>query len=60
MSTKKNTLQLPPQFDSTSVSESKSESKINLIKIGKYIMYDNNIQTDFMRAIMILSLPFYL
>ena len=60
MSAKKNTLQLPPQFHSTSASESKSETKINLIKTGKYIMYNNNIQTDFMRAIMILSSHFYL
>ena len=52
MSTKENTLQLPPQFHSTSASESESETKINLIKIGKYIMYNNNILTDFMRAIM--------
>ena len=37
-----NTLQLP-QFHNTSPSESKSETKINLIKIGKYIMYNNNI-----------------
>ena len=43
MSTKENTLQLPPQFHSTSTSESESETKINLIKIGKYIMYNNNI-----------------
>ena len=43
MSTKENTLQLPPQFHSTSASESESETKINLIKIGKYIMYNNNI-----------------
>ena len=43
MSTKENTLQLPPQFRSTIVSESKSETKINLVKIGKYIMYNNNI-----------------
>ena len=43
MSTRENTLQLPPQFHSTSASESESETKINLIKIGKYIMYNNNI-----------------
>ena len=43
MSTKENTLQLPPEFHSTSTSESESETKINLIKIGKYIMYNNNI-----------------
>ena len=36
MSTKENTLQLPPQFPSTNTSESKSETKINLTKIGKY------------------------
>ena len=38
MSTKENTLQLPPQFHSASASESESETKINSIKIGKYIM----------------------
>ena len=43
MSTKENTLQLLPQVHSTSASESESETKINLIKIGKYIMYNNNI-----------------
>ena len=43
MSTKENTLQLPPQFHSTSASESKSETKINLSKIGKYIIYNNNV-----------------
>ena len=43
MSTKENTLQLLPQFHCTSASESESETKINLIKIGKYIMYNNNI-----------------
>ena len=42
MSTKK-ILQLPTQFHSTSASESKSETKINLIKIGKYVMYNNCI-----------------
>ena len=60
MSTKENTLQLPPQFHSTSASESESETKINFIKIRKYIIYNNNIQTYFTRAIMILSLHFYL
>ena len=35
MLAKENTLQLPPQFPSTSTSESESETKINLIKIGK-------------------------
>ena len=60
MSIKENTLQLPPQFHSTSASKSTSETKKNLIKIGKYIMYNKNIQTDFMRAIMILSSHFYL
>ena len=60
MSTKKNTLLLPPQFHSISASESKSETKINLIKTGKYIMYNNNIQTDFMSALMILCSHFYL
>ena len=39
MSTKESTL----QFHSASTSESESETKINLIKIGKYIMYNNNI-----------------
>ena len=43
MSTKENTHQLPPQFHGTSASESESDTKINLIKIGKYIMYNNNI-----------------
>ena len=43
MSTKENTLQLPPEFHSTSTSESESETKINLIEIRKYIMYNNNI-----------------
>ena len=43
MSTKENILQLPRQFHSTSPSESKSEIKINLIKIGKYVVYNNNI-----------------
>ena len=43
MSTKQNTLQLPPQFHSTSASESESETKIDLIEIGKYIMHNNNI-----------------
>ena len=41
MSTKQNTLQLSRQFHSTSAFESKSETKISLIKIGKYIMYNN-------------------
>ena len=31
---------IPLQFHSTSASESESETKINLIKIGKYIMYN--------------------
>ena len=43
MSTKKNTLQLPPQFHSTSASEIELETKINLIMIGKYIMSNVNI-----------------
>ena len=43
MLTKENTLQLPPQFYSTSASESEPETKISLIKIGKYIIYNNNI-----------------
>ena len=41
MSTKENTLQLPSQFHSSF--ESESETKINLIKIRKYIMFNNNI-----------------
>ena len=41
MSTKENTLQLLSQFHSSF--ESESETKINLIKIRKYIMYNNNI-----------------
>ena len=60
MSTKENTLQLPPQFHSTSTSESDSETKINLIKIRKYIICNNNISIDFTKAIMILSSHFYL
>ena len=60
MSTKENTLQLPPQFQSTSTSESKSETKINLTKIGKYIMYGKNIYAEFIKAIVILSWYFYL
>ena len=43
MSTKENTLQLSPQFHSTTASDSESRDQINLIKIGKYIMYNNNI-----------------
>ena len=43
MLTLENTLQLPPQFHSTSTSESEPETKINAIKIGKNIMYHNNI-----------------
>ena len=43
MTTKENTLQLPPQFHSTSASEGESETKINVIKIGKHIMYNSNI-----------------
>ena len=43
MSIKENIQQLPPQFHSTSTSESESETKLNWIKIGKYIMYNNNI-----------------
>ena len=43
MSTKESNLQLPPQFRSTSTSESESETKIDLIKIGKYIVFNNNI-----------------
>ena len=54
MSTKENTLQLPPQFPSTSSSESEPETNADLIKIGKYIMYNNSNYTDFMKAIMIL------
>ena len=41
MSTKENTQQLLSQFHSSF--ESESETKINLIKIRKYIMYINNI-----------------
>ena len=33
--TKENTLQHPPQFPSTSGSESESETEMNSIKIGK-------------------------
>ena len=43
MSTKESILQLPPQFLSTSASESESETKVNVIKIGKYTMYNSNI-----------------
>ena len=43
ISTKENTLQLPPHFHSSSTFESETEAKINLNKIGKYIMYENNI-----------------
>ena len=43
MPTKENNLQLPPLFHCTSASESELENKINLIKIGKYIRYTNNI-----------------
>ena len=43
ISTKENTLQLPPQFPSTTTPESEPETKINLIKIGKYIMYNKNV-----------------
>ena len=43
MSTKENNLHLPPQFHRTSASGSESETKINLIKIGKYIMHNNKI-----------------
>ena len=42
MSTKENTMKLPSQFHSTSTSETESETKKDLIKIGKY-MYNNNI-----------------
>ena len=35
MSTKENTLQLPLKFPSTCTSKSESETKMNLIKIGK-------------------------
>ena len=41
MTTKENTLQLPPQFHSTTASE--LETKINVIKIRKHIMYNSNI-----------------
>ena len=30
-------------FPRTSTSESESETKINLIKTGKHIMYNNNV-----------------
>ena len=40
---KENTLQLPRQCHSINASGSESEIKINLIKIGKYIMDNNNI-----------------
>ena len=43
MTAKENTLQLPPQFHKNCVSVSESVTKINLIKIGKYIMYNNSI-----------------
>ena len=43
ISTKENVLQLPPQFPSTTTSESEPETKINLIKIAKYIMYNKNV-----------------
>ena len=43
ISTRENTVQLQPQFHSTSGSEYESETKINLIKIGKYVMYNNTI-----------------
>ena len=43
MSTKENTLQLPPLIHSANASESESETKSNFIKIGKYIMYNKNI-----------------
>ena len=36
MSIKESNLQLPSQFPSTSTSNSEPETKINLIKIGKY------------------------
>ena len=60
MPTKENTLQLPSQFPCTSTSESDSETQISFIKIGKNIMYNNNIYTNFMKAIVILFLHFYL
>ena len=47
MSTKENTLQLPPEFPCTSTSESDSETKTNINKIGKNIMYNNNIYIFF-------------
>ena len=55
-----NEIQLPPQFHSTSASESEAETEINLIKVQKYKMYNNNISTEFMKAIMILPSHFYL
>ena len=60
MSTKENTLQLPPEFPCTSTSESGSETKININKIGKNIMYNNNIYINFMKAIVILSPCFFI
>ena len=50
MPSKENTMQLPPQFPSTGTSESESETNKKLFKIGKYIIYNNNIYTDFMKA----------
>ena len=38
ISTKENTLYVPRQVPSTSTSESESKTKINLIKVGKYII----------------------
>ena len=52
--------QLPTQFHSTSTSDSESVTKINLIKIEKYIMYNSNIYTDFIKAVVILSSYVYL
>ena len=43
MSTKKKYPAITPQFHSTSASESNSETKINLVNTGKYIMHNNNI-----------------
>ena len=47
MSTKEKTLQLSPQFHSTSTSESESETKISLIKIEKYIMCNQYLNRFF-------------
>ena len=40
---KENNLQLLPQFSSTRTSKNASETKMNLVKIGKYVTHNNNI-----------------